>query len=110
MRQLPDLPRNPLHPDQELPASERAHDASKRTFGAWDSIGLMTRSPGMSRSVSLAMLFVSLFFGSGPLRAQMPFYTDDTSVTPPKTLHVEIFDEFDGLHARFLVMDPPGFG
>ena len=53
----------------------------------------------MSRSVSLALLFVSLFFGSAPLRAQMPFYTDDPSVTPPKTLHVEIFDEFDGLQS-----------
>jgi hypothetical protein len=29
----------------------------------------------------------------------MPFYTDDTSVTPTKTLHAEIFDEYDGLQS-----------
>jgi Putative MetA-pathway of phenol degradation len=38
-------------------------------------------------------------FGSAPLHAQMPFYTDDTSLTAPKTLHIEIFDEFDGLQS-----------
>ena len=27
----------------------------------------------------------------------MPFATDDTSVTDPKTLHIELFDEYDGL-------------
>ncbi len=45
------------------------------------------------------MLFFSSFFGAASLHAQMPFYTDDTSVTAPQTLHVEIFDEFDGLQS-----------
>jgi hypothetical protein len=45
------------------------------------------------------MLLLLAFFGSSPLRAQMPFYTDDSSVTEPRTLHVEIFDEIDGLQS-----------
>jgi len=45
------------------------------------------------------MISLSLFFGAGPLHAQMPFYTDDTGVTETKTLHVEVFDEFDGLQS-----------
>ena len=53
----------------------------------------------MSHFFSVAMLFLLLLFGAAPLHAQMPFYTDDTSVTAPKTLHVEIFDEFDGLQS-----------
>ena len=36
---------------------------------------------------------------SPPLRAQMPFYTDDTEVTDPGTLHIEAFDELDGLQS-----------
>jgi hypothetical protein len=46
-----------------------------------------------------ALLFLLLLFGAAPLHAQMPFYTDDTSVTPIKTVHVEIFDEYDGLQS-----------
>jgi Putative MetA-pathway of phenol degradation len=53
----------------------------------------------MSRFFPAAMLFLSALFGSTSIRAQMPFYTDDTSVTAPDTLHVEIFDEFDGLQS-----------
>jgi hypothetical protein len=40
-----------------------------------------------------------MLFGSGPLYAQMPFYTDDTAVTEPGRLHIEIFDEVDGLQS-----------
>ena len=36
---------------------------------------------------------------AGQVHAQMPFYTDDPSVTPTKTLHIEIFDEYDGLQS-----------
>jgi hypothetical protein len=36
---------------------------------------------------------------AAPLRAQMPFYTDDTSVTETNKFHIEVFDEFDGLQA-----------
>jgi hypothetical protein len=31
--------------------------------------------------------------------AQMPFYTDDTEVTDPGTLHIELFDELDALQS-----------
>ncbi len=46
---------------------------------------------------SILLLFALL--ASGPLRAQMPFYTDDSAVTEPGTLHVEIFDEVDALQS-----------
>ncbi len=29
----------------------------------------------------------------------MPFYTDDPSITPVKTMHIEVFDEYDGLQS-----------
>jgi hypothetical protein len=45
------------------------------------------------------MLMLPMLLGSGPLHAQMPFYTDDTAVTEPKKLHIELFDEFDGLQS-----------
>ena len=45
-------------------------------------------------------LAISLMLcGAGAAHAQMPFYTDDTSLTDPKKLHIEIFDEFDGLQS-----------
>jgi len=33
------------------------------------------------------------------LRAQLPFYTDDTQVTPVRTIHFEFFNEFDALQS-----------
>ena len=36
---------------------------------------------------------------STPLWAQAPFYTDDTGVTESGTLHIEVFDEIDGLQS-----------
>ncbi|MGA9426197.1 MAG: hypothetical protein WBV33_14045 [Terracidiphilus sp.] len=33
------------------------------------------------------------------LAAQMPFYTDDTGVTDPRVLHIEIFNEYDALQS-----------
>ena len=48
---------------------------------------------------ALAVALSLLLCGSGPLHAQMPFYTDDTSVTEPGKLHAEVFDEFDGLQS-----------
>jgi hypothetical protein len=53
----------------------------------------------MPRILPVEMLLLSMFFRSGPLHAQMPFYTDDPAVTAPKKLHVEVFDEFDGLQS-----------
>ena len=45
------------------------------------------------------LVVVLMFLGPVAARAQMPFYTDDTSLTDPKKLHIEIFDEFDGLQS-----------
>jgi hypothetical protein len=45
------------------------------------------------------MLLLSMLFHSPLLYAQMPFYTDDPAVTAPKKLHVELFDEIDGLQS-----------
>lgn len=36
---------------------------------------------------------------AAPLRAQMPFNTDDPGITASKTLHIEMFDEVDGLQS-----------
>ncbi|MGC1423607.1 MAG: hypothetical protein WA815_14735 [Terracidiphilus sp.] len=38
-------------------------------------------------------------FASGPMLAQMPFYTDNADVTDRGTLHFEFFNEFDGLQS-----------
>jgi Putative MetA-pathway of phenol degradation len=51
------------------------------------------------RSLSATLLLLPLLFGASASRAQMPFYTDNADVTPPKKLHVEIFDEVDGLQS-----------
>jgi len=60
----------------------------------------MAENFGMSRFFFPAgMLMLSMLFGSSPLHAQMPFYTDDTAVTAAKKIHVEVFDEFDGLQS-----------
>ena len=52
--------------------------------------------------VASAVAWLLLLSGTAPLHAQMPFYTDDTSVTEPGKLHVEVFDEFDGLQSSQL--------
>jgi Putative MetA-pathway of phenol degradation len=36
---------------------------------------------------------------SAGLHAQLPFYTDDSEVTEPGTLHFEFFNEYDGLQS-----------
>jgi hypothetical protein len=53
----------------------------------------------MSRFYSVTLLSLSMLFCSGSLRAQMPFYTDDSAVTEPGKFHVEVFDEIDGLQS-----------
>jgi hypothetical protein len=49
------------------------------------------------RAQGLALLLISV-----GARAQMPFYTDDTSTTEPGRFHVEVFDELDGLQSSQL--------
>jgi hypothetical protein len=46
-----------------------------------------------------ALLLLALWSLPGALHAQMPFYTDDTSVTDPGKVHTEVFDEVDGLQS-----------
>jgi hypothetical protein len=48
----------------------------------------------MRIDVLLALLLIA-----GPLQAQMPFYTDDTSTTQPQRFHMEVFEELDGLQS-----------
>jgi hypothetical protein len=45
----------------------------------------------------LALIFV--FLSAPSSRAQLPFYTDDPSVTPVRTLHIEFFNEIDALQS-----------
>jgi len=59
----------------------------------------MTTPLWKSARIRIAMPVLALILRAGPLHAQMPFYTDDPSVTPTKTLHIEIFDEYDGLQS-----------
>src|ERR1700742_1572709 len=48
-----------------------------------------------------AAFVLTLMFASfaAPTRAQLPFYTDDPSVTPVHTLHIEFFNEIDALQS-----------
>src|SRR5438309_10173429 len=55
------------------------------------------RSPAGARMD--AVLFLLSMLGPGTGFAQAPFYTDDTAVTAPGTLHIEVFDEIDGLQS-----------
>jgi hypothetical protein len=59
----------------------------------------MTTPLWKSALMRVAMPVLALNLRAGPLHAQMPFYTDDPSVTPTKTLHIEIYDEYDGLQS-----------
>jgi hypothetical protein len=52
-----------------------------------------------SRRFGRAALVGALLSNAAPIFAQMPFYTDDTALTPTQTLHFEIFDEYDGLQS-----------
>ena len=45
------------------------------------------------------LLLVLFAISTGPLLAQMPFYTDNADVTDRGTLHFEFFNEFDGLQS-----------
>jgi hypothetical protein len=56
----------------------------------------------MNTKLRLPRPWSLLLFGllaANPLWAQMPFYTDDPAVTEPHIIHVEIFDEYDGLQS-----------
>jgi hypothetical protein len=44
-------------------------------------------------------VFLMSMLWCSPSWSQAPFYTDDTGVTEPGTLHIEVFDEIDGLQS-----------
>ena len=46
-----------------------------------------------------AAITAVLLLLSPAIKAQMPFYTDDTEVTALGTLHIESFDEIDALQS-----------
>ena len=45
------------------------------------------------------MILLACTHYAGTLHAQLPFYTDDTEVTPRKTVHFEFFNETDALQS-----------
>jgi hypothetical protein len=59
----------------------------------------MNRTKPVPLSLAMTLLTMALVV-STPLSAQMPFATDDTGVTEPGTLHVEIFNEMDALQSK----------
>jgi len=48
---------------------------------------------------AVLLLVLCGIWNTGPLLAQLPFYTDDPAVTEPGKLHFEFFNEFDGLQS-----------
>jgi hypothetical protein len=61
-------------------------------------IALMRRH-SIHRVITLVTLLLVCDCLANPVHAQMPFYTDDPSITPIRTVHIEIFDEYDGLQS-----------
>lgn len=53
----------------------------------------------MPSLLKTALMLSFAVCATAPLRGQMPFYTDNADVTDNKTLHIEIFNEFDGLQS-----------
>lgn len=54
----------------------------------------------MVHALRVLLLVVVCLLGSATqLRAQLPFYTDDSEVTNEGTLHFEFFNEYDGLQS-----------
>ncbi len=53
----------------------------------------------MSLLSRTALAIVCAISSVGLLRAQMPFYTDNADITDERTLHVEVFNEFDALQS-----------
>ena len=62
----------------------------------------MLKPMPMGLTLRSAPLLLVVCLTSPALRAQLPFYTDDTEVTPPAILHLEFFDEIDALQSEQL--------
>jgi hypothetical protein len=50
-------------------------------------------------AASFVLVLALLSLGAHSSCAQLPFYTDDPSVTPVRTLHIEFFNEIDALQS-----------
>jgi len=53
----------------------------------------------MKKQVLYVSILLVMLCGAKPLHGQLPFYTDDSSVTAPRILHFEFFNEFDALQS-----------
>jgi len=53
----------------------------------------------MSLSNRIVLILAFTMGCAGLLRAQMPFYTDNADVTDQRTLHLEVFNEYDSLQS-----------
>jgi hypothetical protein len=53
----------------------------------------------MPSLLKIALTLSCVVSAMAPVRGQMPFYTDNADVTDNKTLHIELFNEFDGLQS-----------
>jgi hypothetical protein len=71
----------------------------RKAAGVSANIGSMRTPSWKLRFSRVTLSMLALISRAAPLHAQMPFYTDDPSVTPTKTVHIEVFDEYDGLHS-----------
>jgi hypothetical protein len=50
-------------------------------------------------AASFGLVLVLASLAAHPSHAQLPFYTDDPSVTPVRALHIEFFNEIDALQS-----------
>lgn len=55
----------------------------------------------LTLSVLRLLPVACVFFGAAQVRAQLPFYTDDTGVTERGKWHFEFFNEYDALQLQY---------
>jgi hypothetical protein len=55
----------------------------------------------MPTAIRILLLLFTVFGGPRSLYAQLPFYTDDTSVTDRGKWHLEFFNEYDALQLQY---------
>ena len=55
----------------------------------------------MPPAIPTLLLLVTVLAGSRSLHAQLPFYTDDPSVTDRGKWHIEFFNEYDSLQLQY---------
>jgi hypothetical protein len=79
--------------DKSVGTVERAAGVKSTPVGGMKRIVTLTliRAPHLTERFALC--------DARPLRAQLPFYTDDSEVTDPGRWHFEFFNEYDGLQS-----------